>query len=177
MTVDSTLEFEKRRNIPVKYDRELYATTVKAVSRIQEIRAKREKAFYRARMAKAAPASLRGDALEVLSGSHLLGKDRHDPIVQKALAAAEIKAIKKRQRKLQGIEQKVQALQDGLEEAGDEESVLANMREADDQDMDEQTEETREKIKIKVPARSKKSSARSALVPAANGASMGMHID
>ncbi|KAK0548557.1 ATPase-activating ribosome biosynthesis protein [Tilletia horrida] len=53
MTVDSTLEFEKRRNVPVRYNRDLMAATLAAMKRIQEIKARRERAFYRARMAKA----------------------------------------------------------------------------------------------------------------------------
>ncbi|KAL9938308.1 hypothetical protein V8E36_002931 [Tilletia maclaganii] len=53
MTVDSTLEFEKRRNVPVRYNRDLMAATLGAMKRIQEIKARRERAFYRARMAKA----------------------------------------------------------------------------------------------------------------------------
>ncbi|RKO99646.1 hypothetical protein CXG81DRAFT_14237 [Caulochytrium protostelioides] len=51
MTIDSTLEFEKRRNIPVRYDRDLMATTLKAMKRIKEIKARRESVFYRQRMA------------------------------------------------------------------------------------------------------------------------------
>ncbi|KAJ3200888.1 ATPase-activating ribosome biosynthesis protein [Dinochytrium kinnereticum] len=50
MTIDSTLEFEKRRNIPVRYDRELMATTLKAMKRIQEIKAKRERVFTKKRL-------------------------------------------------------------------------------------------------------------------------------
>lgn len=46
---DTTYEFEKRRNVPVRYDRELVATTLKAMDRIAEIRAKREKAFWKNR--------------------------------------------------------------------------------------------------------------------------------
>ncbi|KAJ3322933.1 ATPase-activating ribosome biosynthesis protein [Boothiomyces sp. JEL0866] len=51
MTVDSTLEFEKRRNIPVRYDRDLMQTTLKAIKRVQEIKQKREKVHYKNRMA------------------------------------------------------------------------------------------------------------------------------
>ncbi|CAM0141334.1 ATPase-activating ribosome biosynthesis protein [Umbelopsis sp. WA50703] len=51
MTIDSTFEFEKKRNVPVRYDRNLMATTVKAMKRVQEIRAKRERAFFKNRMA------------------------------------------------------------------------------------------------------------------------------
>ncbi|KAJ9082741.1 ATPase-activating ribosome biosynthesis protein [Entomophthora muscae] len=50
MTIDSTFEFEKRRNIPVRYDRNLVATTVKVMKRVQEIRAKRERKFFQTRM-------------------------------------------------------------------------------------------------------------------------------
>lgn len=46
---DSTYEFEKRRNVPVRYDRELVATTLKAMERVSEIRQKRERAFWKNR--------------------------------------------------------------------------------------------------------------------------------
>lgn len=51
MTIDSTIEFEKRRNVPVRYDRELVQTTVKAMKRISEIKQRREHAFWKNRMA------------------------------------------------------------------------------------------------------------------------------
>ncbi|KAI0362115.1 hypothetical protein OH77DRAFT_1416332 [Trametes cingulata] len=51
MTIDSTIDFEKRRNVPVRYDRELIQTTVKAMKRIAEIKQKREHAFWKNRMA------------------------------------------------------------------------------------------------------------------------------
>ncbi|ORZ08671.1 ribosomal protein L24e-domain-containing protein [Absidia repens] len=51
MVIDSTFEFEKRRNVPVRYDRNLMSTTLKAMKRVQEIRAKRERAFFKNRMA------------------------------------------------------------------------------------------------------------------------------
>jgi len=50
MAIDTSFEFEKRRNRPVKYDRELVATTINAMKRVQEIRVRREKDFYKARM-------------------------------------------------------------------------------------------------------------------------------
>ncbi|KAF9472212.1 hypothetical protein BDN70DRAFT_938358 [Pholiota conissans] len=53
MTIDSTIEFEKRRNVPVRYDRDLIQTTVKAMKRVGEIRARRERAFFKHRMAAA----------------------------------------------------------------------------------------------------------------------------
>jgi hypothetical protein len=46
---DSTIDFEKRRNIPVRYDRELVQTTMKAMKRVAEIKQKREHAFWKHR--------------------------------------------------------------------------------------------------------------------------------
>jgi len=53
MTIDSTIDFEKRRNVPVRYDRELLTTTLKAMKRVGEIKQRREHAFWKHRMAAA----------------------------------------------------------------------------------------------------------------------------
>jgi len=53
MTIDSTIDFEKRRNVPVRYDRELVNTTLKAMKRVGEIKQRREHAFWKHRMAAA----------------------------------------------------------------------------------------------------------------------------
>jgi len=58
MTIDYTFEFEKRRNIPVRYDRELIQATLKAMKRVGEIKKRREHAFWKNRMA-ASKAKLR----------------------------------------------------------------------------------------------------------------------
>ena len=50
LVVDSTLTFAARRNVPVRYNRDLVATTLKGMSRIEEIRQRRERAFYKNRM-------------------------------------------------------------------------------------------------------------------------------
>jgi len=50
MAVDSTFEFEKRRNRPVKYDRDLMGKTIVAMQRVQEIKSKREERFHANRM-------------------------------------------------------------------------------------------------------------------------------
>lgn len=171
MTMDSTLEFEKRRNVPVKYDRDLVSATVSAMTRIQEIKSRRERAFWKNRMLAAKPVDIRTDALEVLSGSHLLGRDKDSPLVLKARLAAEIKARKKEKRRAQKLEDQVLEMQQDLEL----EEAAASDAEERDVDME------KEKIKIKVPSTKKRvvsgsSSRRSALMPAA-GNSMGMAMD
>ncbi|KDN44697.1 hypothetical protein K437DRAFT_236388 [Tilletiaria anomala UBC 951] len=74
MTVDASLEFEKRRNVPVRYNRELMAATLAAMSRIQEIKERRERAFYKARMQKAGntkQAHKEKDRMEVHRNAHV----------------------------------------------------------------------------------------------------------
>uniref|UniRef100_A0A3P9IV36 Probable ribosome biogenesis protein RLP24 n=1 Tax=Oryzias latipes TaxID=8090 RepID=A0A3P9IV36_ORYLA len=45
LTVDNALEFEKRRNIPVKYNRELWNKTVDAMMKVEKIKQKRQAQF------------------------------------------------------------------------------------------------------------------------------------
>jgi large subunit ribosomal protein L24e len=46
MTIDATLDFEKRRNRPLKYNRERMEATIRAMKRIADIKHKREVDFY-----------------------------------------------------------------------------------------------------------------------------------
>jgi large subunit ribosomal protein L24e len=50
LTNDRTLEFEKRRNRPVRYNRETWEKTVKAIKKVEEVKAAREKRMYQRRM-------------------------------------------------------------------------------------------------------------------------------
>merc|ERR1712146_552376 len=50
---DSTLDFEKRREEPVRYNRDLYVKTVQAIGKIEQIKAAREKRFKNARIKEA----------------------------------------------------------------------------------------------------------------------------
>ncbi|KAF2834489.1 hypothetical protein M501DRAFT_1009624 [Patellaria atrata CBS 101060] len=72
MTVDSTLAFAARRNVPVRYNRDLVATTLKAMSRIEEIRQKRERRFYKERMRGNKERQREADRKLVEENQHLL---------------------------------------------------------------------------------------------------------
>jgi len=50
MTVDSTFEFEKRRNRPVRYNRELMSQTLRAMKKVSEVQNKRQDMFWKMRM-------------------------------------------------------------------------------------------------------------------------------
>ena len=52
MLKDTTFEFEKKRNEPLVYNRNLYVTTIAAMQRINEIKEKREILFWENRFLK-----------------------------------------------------------------------------------------------------------------------------
>ncbi|GFQ73821.1 probable ribosome biogenesis protein RLP24 [Trichonephila clavata] len=52
LTVDSAFEFEKRRNVPVQYNRELWQETIEAMKKVSDIRKKREACFISQRLKK-----------------------------------------------------------------------------------------------------------------------------
>ena len=49
LTLDPTFEFEKKRNAPPKYSRDLLQKTLKAMRRVEAIRAKRQNHFMQQR--------------------------------------------------------------------------------------------------------------------------------
>ncbi|WWC92367.1 uncharacterized protein L201_007324 [Kwoniella dendrophila CBS 6074] len=108
MVVDTTFEFEKRRNVPVRYDRELVATTLKAMERVAEIKAKREKAFWKNRMSGNAAKNARDAALSI---------EKHIELVQprtstiKSVAGLEEKEKIREKIKVRAAGRKAMALQ------------------------------------------------------------------
>lgn len=76
MIVDSTLTFAARRNIPVRYNRDLVATTLKAMERVSAIRAKRERVFYKNRMAGNKERDKAANKKLVVENEHLLPRMR-----------------------------------------------------------------------------------------------------
>merc|ERR1719261_904972 len=52
MTIDSTFDFEKRRNVPVRYNRDLWVKTIKAMQIVDKIRTIRRARFHKARLAQ-----------------------------------------------------------------------------------------------------------------------------
>eukprot|EP00588_Corethron_pennatum_P014568 CAMPEP_0194264994 /NCGR_PEP_ID=MMETSP0169-20130528/349_1 /TAXON_ID=218684 /ORGANISM="Corethron pennatum, Strain L29A3" /LENGTH=157 /DNA_ID=CAMNT_0039005361 /DNA_START=161 /DNA_END=634 /DNA_ORIENTATION=- len=98
MAVDSTFEFEKRRNRPVKYDRELMGKTISAMQRVTEIRTRREARFHANRMKDAA--SLKKEQarvelekhIEVLAPAAASREKVMRGVVEKARERARVKA-------------------------------------------------------------------------------------
>lgn len=126
MVVDSTLTFAARRNVPVRYNRDLVATTLKAMQRVSEIRQKRERVFYKKRMEGNKERAKAADRKLVAENQHLLPKMRgSERVALEAARAAgeeveevEIKAPKAKVFGKQNIRQK-QLVSGGVEEEED----------------------------------------------------------
>ena len=86
MIVDSTLTFAARRNVPVRYDRNLVATTLKAMQRVSDIRAKRERVFYKKRMAGNKEKQKAANLKLVAENEHLLPRIRASEKKQEEVA-------------------------------------------------------------------------------------------
>lgn len=86
MTVDSTLQFAARRNVPVRYNRELWLKTTTAMARIAEVRARRERAFFKRRMRGKRAQTLAEARKLVRNNEHLLPRLRGSE--KRALRAA-----------------------------------------------------------------------------------------
>ena len=50
MTNDAVLEFEQKRNIPTRYNRDLMVKTLQAMKRVDEIKKARQERFFKKRM-------------------------------------------------------------------------------------------------------------------------------
>jgi large subunit ribosomal protein L24e len=69
---DATFDMERRRNVPVKYDRDLMKKTVQAIGRVTEIRAKRQERHWERRMAVAKGAELKATKASIGKQIHLV---------------------------------------------------------------------------------------------------------
>ena len=74
---DSILEFEQRRNIPTRYNRDLMVKTVQGMKRIEEIKIRRQQRLFDRRMAKA-HAKKKQDVINELCTHEGLIKDPKD---------------------------------------------------------------------------------------------------
>ncbi|KAL9033854.1 MAG: hypothetical protein Q9214_007313 [Letrouitia sp. 1 TL-2023] len=76
LVVDKALLFAARRNVPVRYNREHVATTLKTMKRVAEVRARRERVFYKNRMAGNKERAKAANLKLVAENQHLLPRVR-----------------------------------------------------------------------------------------------------
>lgn len=98
MKVDSTFEFEKRRNKPVRYDRELMVATLRAMKRVDEIKQAREARFYRNRMRNVKALERAVEEAEIAQNINLI-RPVAARLAAEVLPAQTVKAMGKERRK------------------------------------------------------------------------------
>lgn len=96
MTVDSTFEFEKTRNRPIKYNRELMGQTLRAMKRVSEVKDKRQDLFFKMRM-RAHKGTQRAEIrAEIKKGIDIIAPAAANK--EKAIAIATSKILAQKQR-------------------------------------------------------------------------------
>lgn len=65
LAIDPSFEFEKRRNVPVKYNREVWQKTLDAIKKVTEIRERREGQFIMERLRKGREVEIQMDVKDV----------------------------------------------------------------------------------------------------------------
>lgn len=89
MIVDTTLTFASRRHVPTRYSRDLVAKTLTAMQRVEEIRSRRERVFYRNRMAGNKQRERDANRKIVEENQHLLPREQRT-IVEEQVEHVEI---------------------------------------------------------------------------------------
>mmetsp|Transcript_9095 Transcript_9095/g.11201 ORF Transcript_9095/g.11201 Transcript_9095/m.11201 type:complete len:186 (+) Transcript_9095:244-801(+) len=103
LAVDSTFEFEKRRNRPVKYDRHLVGKTIAAMKRVREIKETREERFFANRMKDAKKVKKEQVRVEIEKSIEILAPavaNREEVMRNVVVSAKERIAARKRQKEV-----------------------------------------------------------------------------
>lgn len=132
MTVDSTLQFAARRNVPVRYDRDLMAKTLKAMERVSEIRSRRERVFYKKRMAGKKEIELALARKLVAENEHLLPRLRGSEkkrLLEQGMTQEEIDEVQPEKAKVKAF-------------GGEQKRVAIMLENEDDEDEDEDFDES-----------------------------------
>ena len=95
LVVDSSLDFEQRRNRPVRYDRNLVEVTLRAMKLIDEIRQRREAAHWERRMRTAAVIETRSKLQDIAQNVNLVEKNPERIKEETQRAEAEIEEHKR----------------------------------------------------------------------------------
>ena len=134
MLVDSTLQFAQRRNVPVRYNRDLVAGTLRAMERVEELRKKRERQFYRNRIAGKAARELEADRKLVEENQHLLPPQYRDQAKEVLEGTQDADTI---DMELEGVEEEVQTTKQKQAVKAKKKMKLVRGGEPEEMDVDE----------------------------------------
>ena len=81
---DKTLEFEKRKEEPIRYDRHLYIKTIAAMQRVEDIKKQRDSLFWKNRMKMCKESNKKAIENELKKHVNIIeNKEVKDKILQK----------------------------------------------------------------------------------------------
>ena len=80
---DTVLEFEQRRNVPTRYNRDLMVKTIQAMKKIDEIKLRRQERLFKRRMAKAQAKKKEAAINELMIHSDLITDPRIKSYIEK----------------------------------------------------------------------------------------------
>jgi len=80
---DTVLEFEQRRNVPTRYNRDLMVKTIQAMKKIDEIKIRRQERLFNRRMAKAHAKKKEATINELMTHSDLISDPRVKSYIEK----------------------------------------------------------------------------------------------
>ena len=89
------LEFEQRRDVPVRYNRTLMVKTLQAMKKIDEIKTKRQQRFFDRRMAKAQAKKKMDVENELMKHSDLISDEKVKQYIQKKKTLKQTKDLQK----------------------------------------------------------------------------------
>ncbi|EDW66795.1 probable ribosome biogenesis protein RLP24 [Drosophila novamexicana] len=72
LTIDPSFEFEKRRNVPVKYNRDTWQKAIGAIKKVTEIKQRRENHFVMERLRKGREVEIQMDVKDVQRNMSLI---------------------------------------------------------------------------------------------------------
>ncbi|CAM1298943.1 RSL24D1 (predicted) [Pycnogonum litorale] len=102
LAVDPSFEFEKRRNVPVKYDRKLVEKTVKAMKKVDTIKLKRQGQHIKNRLKKGKELRKEQDLKEVQRDLCLIKSSASGTVKKKEQALVEV--IEESDQEMDGVE-------------------------------------------------------------------------
>lgn len=127
MVVDSTLAFNQRRHVPVRYNRELVGKTLEAMARVEEIRKRRERAFFKNRMRGNKERQLELDRKLVENNPELLRRREVELRRAAEKAAQDAEAVEHADEMSEGVEESDMEIDESQEESQSEEEKIPIM--------------------------------------------------
>lgn len=102
MAIDPSFEFEKRRNIPLKYDRQTWTKTIEAMKKVEIIKQKRQNTYIMQRLRKGREIENEKDKKEVARNLSLI-KSPAAGLKDRKAAEATVEEMHESEEEMEGV--------------------------------------------------------------------------